>query len=63
MDPPPRPRPLLAATAERVPGVAHTSAEGTTDAAEGFDLVQQNSQWGFELDQNPAAHAAEQPVQ
>ncbi len=54
---------LLAATAERVPGVTHTSIEGTTDAAEGSDLVQQQSTWGIELDQNPAAHAAEQPVQ
>jgi len=54
---------LLAATAERVPGVTHTSTEGTTDAAEGSDLVQQQSTWGIELDQNPAAHAAEQPVQ
>jgi len=42
---------------------ASYGTEGTTDAAEGFDLVQQQSTWGFELDQNPAAHAAEQPVQ
>ncbi len=32
---------------------ASYGTEGATDAAAGFDLVQQHSQWGFELDQNP----------
>jgi len=41
---------------------ASYGTEGATDEAAGFDLVQQNSQWGFELDQNPAAHAAEEPT-
>ncbi len=30
---------------------------------DGASLVQQNSQWGFDLDQNPAGHASEQEVQ
>ena len=33
--------------------------EGASGDDEGFDLVQENSQWGFELDQNPTAHAGE----
>jgi len=41
---------------------ASYGTEGTTDTAEGFDLVQQQSTWGFELDQNPAAHAGEPPA-
>jgi len=36
--------------------------EGASDTTEGFDLVQENSQWGFELDQNPTAHAGEIPT-
>ncbi len=36
--------------------------EGASDTTEGFDLVQENSQWGFELDQNPTAHAGDIPT-
>ncbi len=32
---------------------ASYGTEGAIDTAEGFDLVQQQSTWGFELDQNP----------
>ncbi len=37
--------------------------EGASGNDEGFELAQHNSQWGFELDQNPVAHASEQEVQ
>ncbi len=37
--------------------------DGASGSADGFSLVQQNSQWGFDLDQNTADHASEQEVQ
>jgi len=37
--------------------------EGAQGPDEGFELVQSNSEWGFELDQNPTANASEQQVQ
>jgi len=35
---------------------------GAGAATEGFAFAQANSSWGFELDTDPVAHAAEQPV-
>lgn len=36
---------------------------GASGPATGHELVSENSDWGFELDQNPAGHAADQTVQ
>ncbi len=41
---------------------ASYGTEGAIDTAEGFDLVQQQSTWGFELDQNPPPTPASHPT-
>jgi Mn-containing catalase len=35
---------------------------GARDATPGFDLAQHNTPWGFELDSNPVANAADQTI-